>query len=429
MVSRRDYLQACSAGALAALAGCNAASLTDSGDTTGPEIVKATNVHHRSGFGAAIATDGDLLVVGAPQAITRAYTFAGTAFVYEREDDSWVKTARLRPPGEDLAGPMQDDPQLSFGSYVAAVDGTVVVGSAMDAVAYTFERSGSGWTRKQTVRPGVESVADEQRYPNEVAVDGAHCTSLSFDGETLVLSVSASLAEASGTVESVHVFERRDFEWREVAAFTRESPRESDRYGYSTAVSGGTVVASGTEGGEGDGAFQSVLYTFERGDGGWQKAGTLRPESATAGSGTRRNDSLVLSGGTLAVGGLSVGEDEHGVVDVYGRDGDEWVRQARLSPETPGALRTLGAELALDDGTLVAGAPSVTVDTDVAGTAFRYERDGQDWTLDRRYTEGDAVHPGGFGRSVALSEERVAVGGGLRRDDVAGRPCVYVFPR
>lgn len=429
MVSRREYLHACSAGALGALAGCTAGPLAGSEKTATPEIVKATNVHHRSGFGASISTDGDLLVVGAPQALTRAHTWGGTAFIYEREDDSWVKTARLRPPGEDLAGPIQDERQLSFGSYVAAEDGTVVVGTSLNGAAYTFERSGSGWTREQTIRPDAEAVADEQRYPNEVAVDGVLCADLSFDGETLVLSASAGLAEASGMVQSVHVFERGGGGWREVAAFARETPTELDHYGYSTAVDGDTVVASGTEGGEGDGAFQSVLYTFERGGGGWQKAGTLHPESAIAGSGLRRNDSLVLSGSTFAVGGLNVGEDEHGVVDVYGRDGDEWGRQARLSPEVPGALRTIGAELALDDGTLIAGAPSVTVDTNIEGTAFRYERDGQEWTFERRYTEGNAVYPGEFGRSVALSADQVTVGGLIRRDALADRPCVYVFPR
>lgn len=273
MVSRRDYLHACSAGALGALAGCTDVPFLGGDGDSEPAIVESQNVHHRAGFGAAIATADDVLVVGAPKALTRAYTFGGTAFVYERENGSWVKQARLRPPGEDLAGPDEDHAQLSFGSYVAVHDGTVVVGTTSNAAAYTYQRSGSGWRREQRVSPDVEAVADEQRYPNEVAVESARCRSLSFDGETLVLAVGARLAEAPGTVEAVHVFERREHDWQEVAAFAREAPAEFDHYGYVTAVDDGTLVVGGTAGGEGDGAFRSVLDSFERADDGWRKDG------------------------------------------------------------------------------------------------------------------------------------------------------------
>lgn len=429
MPSRRDVLRASTVGALGALAGCNALPFVGADRAGEPALVESTNVHHRARFGASVALGEDLLVVGAPEALTRAYTFGGAAFVYERADGAWVKQARLRPASEDIAGPNEDRAQLSFGSYVAAADGTVVVGSAKHGVAYTYQRSGSGWQREQSISPAVEPLADEQRYPNEVAVSSTRCTSLSFDGETLVLSAAAGLEEASGTVETVHVYERRNYDWQEVAAFARENPAEFDRYGYATAVDGDTLVAGGTAGGEGDGAFQSVVYTFERAEDGWQKQENFRPESAVVGPSGRQRDSIALDGDVLAVGGLDATPGQSSSVLVYDRGDGQWTHRETLHPDVPGDLSDFGVELALDGGTLVAGAPGTAVDTDIDGTAFRYGRDGQDWTLKRRYTEGGAVRPGAFGHSVALSQDRVAIGGLLRRDDVADRPAIYVFPR
>jgi len=431
MPSRRDFVSACAVGALGALAGCSSVSpLGRGGGRATPELVDATGVHHNAGFGAATAVEDDVLVAGAAEAGTRSYEFSGSALVYEREDGEWTQTARFFPPGADLAGPHEEPTTLGFGSYVAVEDGTVVVGMVSAPVACTYERTGSGWARQQRIAPDVEAVADERHYPNDVDVESARCASLSFDGETLVLSARARLADVDRPTESVHVFERRDYDWREVAAFARGAPAEYDRYAHGTAVEDGTVVAGGLAGGEtgADGRWTPIVETFDRTGDGWRRTATRRVDGAAWGTGRGKRDSVVLSGDTLAIGGIETASGAPSAVLVFERENDAWNRAGTLTPNFSDDEGRFGAGLALDDGTLLASAPGATVETDIGGSVSRYERDGDGWTLRRRYEERDGVRPGGIG-SPALSTERVALGGIVRLDGLPDRQTVYVFPR
>lgn len=418
MVSRRNYLRACSAGALASLVGCTALPLDDSGDDA--VVVESRNVHPNARFGSAVALDGDLLAVGAPRALNRAGEFGGTGFVYER-DDGWGKQARLRPASEDLSSPNADEARLSFGTHVATADGTVVVGSALSPVASVYERSGHGWQRDARLKPATTEAVERGTHPNVPEKVSCYGTSLDFDGETVALATNCSVEDPEATVETVHVFERGDHEWREAAAVQRDDPREWDRFGYAIAVEDGTLAIAGTEGGGDDPQHrQVVVRVYERGEDGWAEQTAFRPDAMHR-YGGRTPNAIALSGDALAV-------SDNERVAVFERTDGEWVRTASLRPDGIADDRNLDWSLALAGETLVAGAPGATVDTDVHGSAFVYERSGGEWALERRLSQAAAVADGGFGSGVAVDEDAVAVGGGIRREDRADQQTVFVFP-
>lgn len=418
MVSRRTFLQSSSAAALGAIAGCSALPFVGDG-ASAPALVPSSNVHRRGGFGQTVAIDRDTLVVGAKHALNQAGEFGGTAFVYEYSGGEWVKEARLQPPGDDLAGPMAEEARLSFGSYVAAVNGTVVVGTADAPAAYLYERSGEGWRLTESL------------YPDTDAGERRHGTALSFDGDTLAMATMSRREDDGPAIETVHVFERRDYDWQEVASFQRDDAPEWDLFGYSVGVDDGTLVVGGTRGGEDEpAARQSIVWVYERDGAEWSEEATIRPESGYTFGGVRADRAIEVSGDTFVVGDLMDFEgSKPGRTFVFARSNDGWDRQAVLRPDALAQSTNFGAPLALDGDTLVAAAHRANVDTDVEGSAFRYERSGGDWTVTRRFSDSDAVRPGTIGFDVALSQDWIAVGGRVRREDVANQEGVYVFPR
>src|SRR5262249_18714532 len=88
-------------------------------------------------FGTGVDVDGDVAVVGAPDADTLAAD-GGAAYVFRRSGTSWTQEAKLLP--------CDPHPGASFGRSVAVSSDTVVVGAAHDpdgpggGAAYVFRR-------------------------------------------------------------------------------------------------------------------------------------------------------------------------------------------------------------------------------------------------------------------------------------------------
>jgi hypothetical protein len=99
-------------------------------------------------FGASVAVSGNVVVVGAYEAMIGAQLGEGAAYVFTFAGGTWGQTQKLTP------SPGQGDQQ--FGSAVAISGGLVVIG-AFDAVgpnpmqgaAHVFVQSASGWTEQQ----------------------------------------------------------------------------------------------------------------------------------------------------------------------------------------------------------------------------------------------------------------------------------------
>jgi hypothetical protein len=72
-----------------------------------------------TGFGGFAAVQGDILVVGAPGDDEHGF-WAGSAYLYRRQGDTWMIQDKLIPPDESKFGGF-------FGSRIAIDDGTIVI--------------------------------------------------------------------------------------------------------------------------------------------------------------------------------------------------------------------------------------------------------------------------------------------------------------
>ncbi len=116
-------------------------------------------------FGAAVALDGDLAVVGMPAAAAQS----GAAYVYRFDGSSWIEEAKLTAADAD--------PGDEFGRAVAVDGDRLVIGAPFDSevailagAAYLFQFDGQTWTQQAKIVAPDGAAADQ--FGHAVSIDG-----------------------------------------------------------------------------------------------------------------------------------------------------------------------------------------------------------------------------------------------------------------
>ncbi|RMH16676.1 MAG: hypothetical protein D6698_09365 [Gammaproteobacteria bacterium] len=291
-------------------------------------------------------------------------------------------------------------------------------------------------------------------------------SSVAIDDDTLVIgapfedSPDAASADTNTLADSgaVYVFVLRSNVWRLQAILKASDARSCDGFGESVAIQGDTIVVGSpgvlTPGGVTPTNCTSftvpgAAYIFSRNGLTWSETAILTASNADTGD--QFGKTVAIDQGTVAVG--AVGEDspdatspalnnrtDSGAVYVFQQDSNgQWVEQALLKGSQAQAGDVMGTSLALQGGTLVAGAPN-TVSTQLSGAAYVFARDINGlWSEQARLTASNAGTGDEFGKSVAIFDDILAVGAWLEdSNQVAGRPgnsiltdsgAVYIFSR
>ena len=121
-------------------------------------------------FGGSVARSGDTIVVGADSHNTDAGSFAGRAYIFNRNGDSWTQTAVLEAEdgqANDLFGISVaiDGDYALIGAFGADQGGNAVAGSA-----YVFKRDGAAWS--QLKKLVAEDPPNTDAFGTSVAIAG-----------------------------------------------------------------------------------------------------------------------------------------------------------------------------------------------------------------------------------------------------------------
>ena len=131
-------------------------------------VQKIASPSGRSNFGASLAVDGEVLVVGAPQE-TGALHGSGAAYVYRFDGTAWVQEARLEPTQPKRSG--------AFG-FAVALDGDRLIvaapaedgADAEEGAIYAFHRQAGNWALLQRLEG--DGLSNGARFGADVALDG-----------------------------------------------------------------------------------------------------------------------------------------------------------------------------------------------------------------------------------------------------------------
>jgi hypothetical protein len=146
----------------------------------------------------------------------------------------------------------------------------------------------------------------------------------------------------------------------------------------------------------------------------WTEQGKL---TAAAGvSGDRLGDSVAVSGDTVLVG-AGFPNAMRGAVYAFTRDGDAWTEQATLTASDASANAWFGNSVALVGDTALVGAWFA----DGQGAAYQFGRAGDVWTEQLKLTASERGPNDQYGSAVALAGDGTAVVGAWQTDPAGVR--------
>jgi FG-GAP repeat len=354
-------------------------------------------------FGASVAIDGDMAIVGAPNDDTAAGIDAGSAYIFVRSGSSWSLQAQLT--GSQAQAGDTYGAAVGISGDLAVVGAPFAFGGA--GQAYIYVRSGTSWN--QVIITSNPGSAD--RVGQAVAVEG----------DTVVLGAPFTDTAAGSDAGAIHVLMRNGSSWSDVP-LTASDGAAGDQFGSGVAVDGDLlVIASPFIDVTGFGSDVGAAYVFARSGTGWSQETKLFPALSQQ-SGFFSLNSVAISGNTAAVGsqaadtsaGVDVGE-----VTVFVRQAaGSWTREATLVASDAASGDAFGAGVSISGNTLVVGAPFDDTDAGIdAGSAYVFDRSGTTWTQSQKLTAADAAPSDSFGNAVAISGSSVVVGAFF--DDIA----------
>ena len=424
-------------------------------DTVVAEVTASTATAPFNGFPGAIDLDGEILVASGDWLVTDAAD--NDVFVFE--GPSWGET-------DVLASAASDD---NFGAAVATDGSRVLVGAPtaddlgiadLGAVAVHVPTSGGVWEVETTLvgteaeaasRLGEHVTTDTGRmYVSAGSLAGAVSNTEAEievfeqqpDGtwqwyERLILANRFNEFDVHGTRlvvdnpigsgtndASVLVLERSggpSGTWSEVAEVrTADYDTTNTQFGREVALEGDRMVVGAPEAPEqttGDASGQ--VHVFDRdGTGTWVETTLDKP-----GSRNSWGSDVALSGDVIAVSGSS-----SDIVDVFRRDGGGvWQHEDALVT----GLSAFCVVIALEGDRLVVGAPDLSPGTtipDDPGVVQVYEHVGGGvWDLEDTLASDQDVPGNRFGQSVAIDGDVLVVGEPGRDDGARSRVGGFTY--
>jgi nucleoside-specific outer membrane channel protein Tsx len=329
-------------------------------------------------------------------------------------DNTWIQQQELLAP-DGAAGDQ-------FGASLAVSGSTLVIGAPQHAVgsnasqgaAYVFVQNGEGTWSLQAELYASDGAADDQ-FGSSVAVTGS----------TLVVGAFNHTVGSNGGQGAVYVFVQSGSTWSQQAELTASNGAAGDQFGACVAISGSTIAVGAPDHPVASNSDQGTAYVFAQGGATWSQQAELTASDGAAGDHFGSSVAVDATVGTAVAGapGHTIGSNtEQGTAYVFGQSGDSWSQQAELT-SADGALEdSFGASVAVSGNTVVAGAPSHTLDNGQQGAAYVFGQTGATWTQQGELvaSDGGVFYGGHFGSSVALNATTVLVG--------APRNWVYAAP-
>jgi hypothetical protein len=332
-----------------------------------------------------------------------------------------------------------------FGNAVAISGNIAVVGAPYDDIkpnvdqgsAYVFVRSpnGAGWIFDQkltadsgaagdkfgfSVAISIETVVTEHdacRFPRCFPPHGPYTSTATY--ENIVIGVPDDDIDSMTNRGSAVSFWRDIWgDWRQLQQLIAPDGDSWDRFGSSVAAIGNRIVI-GSPDDKIDDQNEGSAHVFNRSNlvwWDWNQKLTANSASSTA----RFGHAVAIHGDTVVVGAPG-----YNSAFIFGYGFAVWSQQQRLKA----SAGSFGDSVAINGNTLVVGAPSESVQNPNQGAAYLFVRSSTgSWDVQQRLVAADGMAGDGFGHSVSIRGNTVAVG--APGDDIGANSdqgSVYIF--
>lgn len=348
-------------------------------------------------LGYSVALDGDTAFIGMPR------KGAGEVLIFTKQGNSWAFATRL-------TGATAGD---RFGHTVAADGGALVVGSvwaySRKGKVQVFRGAGATWTPEAELVTSDGAVADW--FGSAVAIDG---------NRILASAIFADLQFGQS-----YIFEKDGATWSQKAILHSRNGGFQGLSGQCVALHGDDAFCGAPEAYYLAGNYAGMVHWFQKKNGAWPSNSV----ALNAGDGDAHQNfgQSIDFAGDLAVVGMprdwTPWAELAGTVYIFHRTGQDWEIEAILEDPTPIKLDRFGSVVDLDGDRLAVGVPGNVVFStnpqDVTqyryGAVMLFRRDtAGTWTVETQIKAADSVTDGStndeFGASLSLKGSTLLVG-------------------
>lgn len=342
-------------------------------------------------FGSAVATNGEIAVVGA----WFKNNFAGAVYVFRRYGSTWTEEEKLIPSD----GSSYD----FFGNSVDVYEDYIIVGatgSGNIGAAYIFKHNGNSWEEVKKLTPDNGIVYD--RYGSSVAISEEYA---------IVGAESAQTLKGA-----VYVYSKDGSSWTEDDMLT--GALYSSGFGSAVDISGESIIIGASD--------NSYAFVFMLDGNTWVMTAELDDLN---GSIYDQFGASVSIDGDLAVVGATHhqnGNGATGAVYVYKRQGSNWVEEEKIVADD-GELDDHFGVVSMFGNTIIVGAYS---DDDYgldAGSAYLYQKEGNNWEFKEKLFASDGFAGDEFGSAAAVFSDVIVLGAPDDNDNGENSGSAYIF--
>ena len=224
--------------------------------------------------------------------------------------------------------------------------------------------------------------------------------------------MGAYKSDAFGSLSgSAYVFVRDGDWWTEEAKLLASDGSANSRFGWAVAIhEEADEIAIGAENAS---ALVGQVYLFGRGESGWEEKAILRASDAASADAFGNAQAVGFSGDTIIVGATekTLPASTGGSAYIFERDGEDWVEQIQLINNDPPPFALFGTSVAIGEDLAVVLAGADDSAGYVRGAVYLYRREGMSWNLQLRVsgTNKPAEDVRG-GNSVSINGQFIITG-------------------
>ena len=404
-------------------------------------------------FGISVGVAGDTVVVGAHQDDDNGID-SGSAYVYEVSDWTTVPDSaagatnatsytvtgltngsdyafRIRATNSAGTGPASDAVTVFLGPPVQPTGLTATPGDAQAGLAWDDPTDSS--------ITGYEYLLDSETgklTASDGAIDDWFGSSVSVDGDTLVVGARGNDDDDDVDPGAAYVFTRQMGMWSPVAKLTASDAAPEDWFGFSVGVDGDTVVV-GAPWNDANGS----AYLFAKPETGWATTNnqTAKLTASDGAEGDRFGRSVGVAGDTVVVGAYrdDANGSDSGSAYLFTKPETGWAttnnQTAKLTASDGAEGDRFGYSIGVDGDTVVVGAYEDDDNGLRSGSAYLFTKPETGWVTTNnqtaKLTASDGAEGDRFGRSVGVAGDTVVVGANRDDDNGSGSGSAYLFTK
>lgn len=353
-------------------------------------------------FGSTVAISGYRAVVVA-QLDDDPGLNAGSAYVFELQNDAWVQTAKLVASDASVGD--------NFGFSVSFEGDRILFGVPSDDIkgfssgsVYVFEYQKGAWVETATLTA------------NDGNTNDAFGRSVSLSGDRAIIGAYHDNDNGLNS-GSAYVFEYENGSWSQTAKLTASDGAENNRFGGSSSLVNNRAII---------GSFEAT-YIFELNDNTWTEAVKLVASDGEAFDDFGR--SVALSSDWAIIG--APGDDDQGLSSgsayVFELQNGVWTEVQKLIPADGGGNKVFGRRISISENWALIGAHLDDEDGINSGSAYLFERQNGTWQQLIKLTADDGDMDDFFGYGIALSAKRAIVGARWEKEIAHNAGAAYIY--